>query len=509
VATDNASLLAFFRKRILAEGDRGRIKTLIAQLGDDSFEVREKASGELIAFGAMAEPMLRQATTNQDVEVVRRAEDCLRLIKRGMGAGVPAAAARFLARRKPAGVAEVLLKYLAFAESENVADEVRAALTAVAVREGKVDPVLIAGLENKDPVRRAASAEALARGGASDQIPAVAKLLRDPEPMVRLRVALALAGLKQVDAVAALIDLLGQLPPEKAWPAEDVLLRLAGEQAPAAALGTDEATRRQCRQAWQEWWTAHRAQVDLARLEGPAPTLGYTMLLLLDAGLALEVDAKGKVHWQVEHLEFPLDVQYLRAHRILAAEHGANRVTERNLKGEVVWEKKIIEPLVAQRLPNGNTFIATKSTFVEVDPSGKDVFSLSPPTGEEIMKAAKLPNGDIACVMLGRFVRMDMSGKELQTFGVDVRTAGGKIDVMPNDHVLVPEKAKKRVVEYDTEGRVVWEAEIEEPIAAVHLANGNVLVTTMNDNHAVELDRTGKVVWEYKSDTRVNRAFRR
>jgi outer membrane protein assembly factor BamB len=92
---------------------------------------------------------------------------------------------------------------------------------------------------------------------------------------------------------------------------------------------------------------------------------------------------------------------------------------------------------------------------------------------------------------------------------VYVQTSGGRIDVLPNGHVLVPELRNNRVVEYDSDGKPVWQVPFNEPIAAVRLANGNTLVTAFNQPRAVELDRAGKEVWEYKSDTRVTRAFRR
>ncbi len=92
---------------------------------------------------------------------------------------------------------------------------------------------------------------------------------------------------------------------------------------------------------------------------------------------------------------------------------------------------------------------------------------------------------------------------------MDLRTSGGRLDVLPDGHVLIPERAHNRVVEHDGDGKVVWEATVEEPVAAVRLPNGNTLVTSMTQNRAVEIDRAGKEVWQYKADTRVTRAFRR
>jgi outer membrane protein assembly factor BamB len=196
---------------------------------------------------------------------------------------------------------------------------------------------------------------------------------------------------------------------------------------------------------------------------------------------------------------------------VLLAEHGANKVTERDLKGKVLWEKEVGDgPLVVQRLVNGNTFIATAAGLVEVDREGKEVFAYRRPL-ETIRKATKLRNGDIALVTSGqRYVRLSPDLKELRSFEADVRTNGGRIDVQPNGHILVPLKDSNKVVEYDSEGKMVWEAAVDEPVAAVRLPNGHTLITTLNQRRAFEVDGSAQEIWEFKStDSRVTRAWRR
>src|SRR5262249_43757559 len=60
VATDGPGLVGFFRKQTLSDEQRRAIGKLIAQLGDDSFEVRERATQELKALGPVAVPALQQ-----------------------------------------------------------------------------------------------------------------------------------------------------------------------------------------------------------------------------------------------------------------------------------------------------------------------------------------------------------------------------------------------------------------------------------------------------------------
>jgi hypothetical protein len=516
IPTDGPGLLDFFRSRTLDGADDARIKTLIRHLGDDSFAVREHASRKLVAIGPRTRDLLRAALKDSDPEVARRAEECLRQISEGASTAVLAAAVRVVGRQKPPRAVEVLLNYLPSADDETVASEVRTVVGNLAVHDGKADPTLVAALTDAQPARRAAAGLALARAGLPEYRDAVRKLLADYDPRVRLRVGMALIAARDKEAVQALIALLDQLPAEDTGLLEDFLYRLAGEKAPTLANGGDAGLRRRYREAWQAWWKDHHARIEPAQLERATRSLGFTLVVLLDIGQVVDLDAGNRPRWQVEGLEFPLDVQLLQGEdRILVAEHHGNRVTERDRRGKVLWEYRVPGPLAAQRLTNGNTFVTTRNRLFEVDKDGKEVWSYTRPAGDFFMKAVKLRNGDVACVTLlgaARFVRLSPDGKdfkELRSFGVDLSTSGGRIDVLPNGNVVVPEKDNNRVAEYDLNGRLVHELPVEEPVAAVRLPNGNTLVTSMTQHRAVELTRDGREVWQYRADTRVTRAYRR
>jgi hypothetical protein len=310
--------------------------------------------------------------------------------------------------------------------------------------------------------------------------------------------------------VPVLIAETGRPPSRETSLAEDLLLRLAGDRSPAPA-GGDEASRKKYRAAWQAWWKAHGAKVDLEVLSEYARIAGFTTVVLLDKEEILDLDASNRVRFRITGLGMPLDVQRLPRDRVLVAEHGANRVTERDSKGVVVWEHRIAAPLSAQRLANGNTFIANKEGLVEVDPKGAAVWEYSRPIGEQVMRARRLPGGDtlmITTLGVARFVRIDRSGKDVAGFGVEVYTSGGRIDLTPAGNVLIPELHNRRVVERTMDGTIVREIKVEQPITALVLPGGNVLITSMGEKRAFEVDREGKEVWEYKRETRVTRAVR-
>src|SRR5207237_2826089 len=125
--------------------------------------------------------------------------------------------------------------------------------------------------------------------------------LRDPDTMVRLRVALALAAARDRESVPALIDLLADLPPNRGAEAEDVLRTLAGEASPDASPGKSEASRRAARDAWAAWWKKNGDKVDLAQLAAGPRQLGYTLVVEFDitpakrlSGRVVAYDREGK-----------------------------------------------------------------------------------------------------------------------------------------------------------------------------------------------------------------------
>src|SRR5262245_65070610 len=254
LATDGPALLEYFRKRTYKEADPKRLETLIRDLGDEDFPVREKAYAELTQLGTSALVAIKQASeTAKDTETRRRAVDLKTRIEAKQEPAIQIATSRMVARLKPTGAAEIILKYLPFAADRSVTDELCKALAAVAVEKEKVDPAVLQAADDKLPVKRGAAGEALARANVAAELPTVRKLLKDKDPGVRLRVAMALVPTRDQDVLPVLIDVLQHLSPEELWQAEEVLVRLAGEQAPTVPLGTNELARKAAHDAWAAW----------------------------------------------------------------------------------------------------------------------------------------------------------------------------------------------------------------------------------------------------------------
>jgi hypothetical protein len=518
VKTDNASLLEFFGARTLSDEQRDRAELLVTQLGASAFKDREHALHDLIAMGPAVRTILRAGLAHPDNEVQRRCELALdKVTEADKPLQVRNAAIRLIASRRLPRAVDTLLAFLPWADSEDVADETRGALAVLGLQDGKADPRLVAALTDKNPVRRAAAGQALLRGGANDQLDAVKKLLGDADVGVRWRVGLAVANTGDKSPVPALIQMIPDLSRPQAVEVEDLLCYLRG--GPLVSLGSSAADRNAFREGWEKWWKEHEGTLDAAALKAWVPIRGYTTMVLLDESRVLEVDSKNEVRWQIDNLKFPLDIQILGPNRILIAEYQGDRVTERNFQGEILWKQVVEQPQMAQRLPNGNTLVSSKSRLVEFDAKGKEVFSFYTRAGEGFLKSCKTADGDIVCLVQegidgARFVRISPKGKTLNTFQVPVRIQlfGGRLESLANGHVLVPLHGDNRVVEYDAKdnrGKVLWEVPVVTPIVATRLRNGNTLVTSMDQRRAVEFDPAGHEVWYSEHPTRVTRALRR
>src|SRR5262249_48184709 len=339
--TDAAGLVAFFRKRTLSDADRSAIERLVKQLGARSFAQREKATQELVRWGTSAKKFLEPATRHTDAEIVRRASFCLEEINKGPGPSLPSAAARLLARRAPTEAVSVLLAYLPFADDTTVQDDVFGALLTLGQEKDKTKASLKPALTDALPIKRAAAGYVLGRSADKDVRAAVKKLLADKDAFVRLRTAQGLLAGHDKEAVPVLIDLLVGQPPEVVWQVEDLLLRLAGEKGPVAPASLNDKERQDYHDRWAKWWQDNSAKVDLPNLAQEPPPRGWTIISQMSTNRVYEIDRQGKERWSLGDLQGPIDAHVLTGDRVLIAEHHGSRVTERNLRGAVLWEKRL------------------------------------------------------------------------------------------------------------------------------------------------------------------------
>ncbi len=510
---DGPGLIAFFRSKVISAAGKVRLQQAVIDLGNDSFRVREKASLELFQAGRLALPFLRPYVTDPDLERARRAEQCIEDIERLPDCAQITAAAQLAAVRKPAGVTEVMLACLPWVDDEPTREAIMTALTRTGLRDGRADPALIEAARDPEPYRRAAAAHVLGRAG-MEQRRAAVRLLADSDVGVRFQAACALVRSGEKLAVPALLAQLTDGPLSHAWQAEDLLCRLAGEQLPGGSPATwDQSGRRKCRDAWESWWKEHANRLDLTRVNLEETFLGLNVIAELDGpgrgGRVWECGPDGKQRWEITNVNRPIDAQVLPGGRILVAEHGNSRVTERDRQGKVLWEHSVSsQPVSVQRLPSGNTFIVTYNELLEVTPANKVVFSLRRPG--MIYNGMKLRNGNVVYVnSSSQVVELNAAGQEIHLVPVGNTSGWASVEKLHNGHYLVSLYSARKVVEVNESGKVIWEAAAESPGHATQLRSGNVLVASIEGRKLLEINRTGTVVWQQATQGRPFHVHRR
>lgn len=500
IGSDGPALVAFFRSRTLSAEELRQLAGKVRDLGNDSFEVREKASADLIKAGRSALPFLRSAAADPDLEIARRVKECLDGIELSGTNSLIKAAARVLSDRKPAEAAEALLGFLPFSEEESVEDAVIAALRLVGLRQGRPDSALFNALTDSMPMRRAAAAHVLGRLLKTDQRQVIRPLLKDEAPRVRYEAAAALASAGERSAVPVLIALLENGPLPLAWQSEDLLFRLPADPVSNASLGVGTpAERRRCRETWEDWWKTNESKIDLGRLAHEEPFRGLSLVCEYDGaaggGRVCEFGKDGQLRWNVSGLQGPNDVQLLPNGRILVAERNGGQVTERDRQGKILWKYSITSPIGCQRLPGENTLITTFNELVEVNSDGKQVHAYQHRAG--FRHAVRLRNGNTVFVAsTGEIVELDTAWKPIRNITPASWGSGAgywaSIEPLPGSRYLVVYGGSNRIVEVDQKGSIVWECSLPSPVFATRLRNGNTLISCFERRSVVEVDRQGK-----------------
>jgi HEAT repeat protein len=514
LASDGASLLKFFRTRTLTDAEHDKLRDAVRLLGDDDFETREKATAQLKAGGKAVLPFLRPAVRDSDPEIAYRAKKCVAELEETPELSMLGAAARMLAIHRPKGTIETLLAFTPMIDDEYVREAIFQTLTRIGLKDGKADAAIVDAARNSQPARREAAAHVLSRAGKNHR-ELLQKLLDDVDAHVRLRAASGLICGRDKDGVPVLLALLTDGPRETAWQAEDLLGRLAGSKSPAVALGFgNEASRKNCRNEWEKWWVHNSATLDMSQLEAGETSLGLNVVCDCDVegnyrvGSVWECAADGKPRWQIKGVKNPADVQLLPGGRLLVAECQGFTVTERDREGKVLWSHAVDNyPVSCERLPNGNTFIATYTELLEVTRDGEKVYSHK--TTASIFCAKKLRNGNILYAHgHGQIVELGSNFKDVRSITLGGMSAWSSVEPLPNGRYLVSQYNKNQIVEVDEHGRTQWECAVQTPAWCTRLPNGNTLVASTEGHRIIEFDRAGKEVWQRETQGRPFRVRR-
>jgi outer membrane protein assembly factor BamB len=222
-------------------------------------------------------------------------------------------------------------------------------------------------------------------------------------------------------------------------------------------------------------------------------------------GSVMEIRPNKEIAWKFDTARYATDAQVIGKDRVLLAEYLDRKISERDLKGNILWQKQCEVPLACTRLPNGATFVATRRQLLILDKDGKETFTHTV-QGSNIYAAARARDGHMVYIdQRGQCTWINAKGNQVKSFPVgQLFTLAGTIEVLPAHRILVPLLREGKVVEFDKDGNRVWQATVPTPYSAIRLPNGNTVVA--NVQRVLELDRDGKAVWSFQPDT--GRPFR-
>ncbi len=517
IDTTDAALLEFFRKRTLNEQDQKRFLGLVHEMGHSAYSVRMRASAQLEKEGPAVLSFLKTVEFDINVEMSRRARDVLDKIREKNNTAIPIAAAHLLARpstKQDASVGEAirtLLAYVPFADDDAVEEEVFTCLTLLSLREAKVEPALVNAVDDASPARRAAAAYVLGHVGTKEQVAKVHALLDDLQPLVRFRAAQGLLASRSKDALPAFVNLIGTVPAPYLAKLEETLFRLSEDKGPTEPIHATIDSRAKAVRAWDKWLQDNQARIDLTNLNDRESFLGLITVAEYDSqvggiqGQVWEGSRGGAKRVNFTGVMGAMDAHTLPNGRILVAENNANRVTERDSKGNIVWTYQTpTNPICCQRLPNGNTFIASYNMVMEIRPDKTEVYRHTPGPQFYIFSAHKAKNGSIVAITAqGQIMELDAkTGQTKHT--VQTNTLGNwcSVEMQPNGNYLVAAMSTNSVKEIDRKGTVVWEKQFNGVFRASRLPNGNVLVASMNTREVAEMERSGNIRWRITTQGR-------
>ncbi len=531
IGTDSDRLLDFLRSRSSSDQDLLQLPRLIGQLGSASFQERELAAERLIRLGPQALQPLWAATGNGDLEVSRRASDCVQTIIHSTNFGAPISVVRLLSQRKPEGTEKALLRFLPYAAYDpELEEEIWFALDKLVANNPDLVRVFTAALDDRLPARRAAAAYILGRRGNLEQQRLAEKVFNDTEPLTVLRAAQGLLGSKRKKAIPALINLLDSAPLEIAWQAEEMLRWAASADDPPAStsgLGSVPA-RKECRSAWLDWWARKGPHLDLSKKDKDPRRPILLLMAQRTAGKGLAdcrlwlCGCDGTPRWQLKDVAG--DARLLPGNRLLIL----NRLEPATPTGPQAGLKPPAEPITGEwdlrgnlikryqgvrfpgfccRLPNGNTFLGGRQQYQEISPSGNQVYSrvISQTKGLQQFGLPRItPRGTILVrrqsddgSKLTELAEVDPAGETIL-----VRTAlqvsvgvNAAVEPLASGNYLLADFAAGQVVEADCRGTLVWQYPCPKAILAARLHDGSTVIGSKR-GRVFEIDAKGEIGWE-------------
>lgn len=468
-------------------------ESLVSKLGDVKYQVRERATQQLIKLPHPPTAVLKRASTGSDPEIRWRAKSVLKS-HASRSTPIMHTIMRVIRRKKLTGLTPEILSAMSQVDRPVGFDLAVAALRASSTK--KDVPLLTKSLKHKDPDTRAAVVRVLPDVGGDKALSILRPFLNTKESSAAVRIAAAVAFAKagKRDSISPLIELLS---------ADDVMVRteaavtlraLTNKQLLYAAYDTKE-NRAKAIARWKTWRDGPGKSAALIhplklRVGSRSYLHGNLLLAYGYRNKVAEFNAAGKEIWSYT-ANGAYGAEKLPNGNVLIACYAQKEVLEVTPAKKVVWKMKVPSSLNARPLPNGNILIAchTAKQIWEVNRDKKVIWKYEH-TGN-CYDAHRLPNGNTMFSSDNGVFEVTPNGKTVWSNTAVGRCYG--FQPLPNGNILIAAYGKREVVEITRKKTVVWKHTVSNPFDVQRLINGNTLITA--SSLFIEVDVKGKEMW--------------
>ena len=465
---------------------------LLRQLADDNAAKRDAALGNLLEAGPAVLGFARRA---RSMETDLTAKALLDSLEEYLPVKTTTSAVMQIIRQSDIGKDPVTVRGLYwrlvphtpdFSVEQALARELELDLASPGGQEAAK-----ANLTDADPSRREMAVRLLGgksreeKSGHGDLWASLAKLAKDPDAAVSLRVRLALMDLGQPPEPVALAERLIDAPAALCRIAESRLLALAADSDVVPAWLDNADSRTASAEAWKAWLAEPgREKLKLK----PTEKWDRQMIGQINANhnesVLLELDAGGKTLERLLTNDQIVACGYDgEGHAFLAkSDNDAAEISWPFKRGESKKETVDLRRRVVAVCPwgDGGFLVVRRDGVSTSTPGGKDEKDLIS-LGKRVISAGALARDGWIALWRddGTLSWHNAAGDAICEFRLPPpQVVGAGIQALPGRRLLVPLVGENRVVEIDREGREVRSTSIESPLAALRLPDGSTVVAT-------------------------------
>lgn len=494
-----------------------------AELGNESFEIREQASRELLKLNSLAIFELKKAVKSQDIEVAKRATDCLEQISPYESIALKTAIIRLLGKSNPEVVFEYFSKISETPELDLLTSEALLDAFNITI---KTNPGLVQKVESFAQIKnikgRILISRVLAKGNPNGI--AFKKLSTDDKTIVKANAALALLQEKNKKGIELLILLLPELKINQLIPIAGLLNEIIQDPASGNELAKEKLSHFELQKSLTAAWNVKSGAIDLDKYPSnqllpkrilasvAEPNLGGKICALNPDGSVTEIFRSNSYSPQACAINHSM---------IFLMDRSRVQVIANNL-GEIYERGNPMVSAFGIDIDGlGKKFILNKQNLSVLDHTNKIVESID--LNNDCLAGTRLANGDYAIVFKDKSLLI-LDGKDLKKQKTKIslgakepnRTIlGYQIEGTRSGSILMPEFGGKSVNEYDLTGKLIKTININLNTAgsAIYGAtltmntNGNFLIGTRLGQTVVELNLEGREIRNWSLESKLHRLF--